>query len=83
MVIYFMIYHPNKSITKLNLYYEKFIGRVEEYEGKKYLMVDDYALDKVWDKIKRIDIKKLDSTKILANTGDKLPHAITLKMLWY
>ena len=41
-------------------------------KGKKYFMVDDYTLDKVLDKIKRIDIEKLDDTKILIETDDKL-----------
>ena len=33
----------------LNLYYDELIGKIEEYEGKKYLVVDDYTLDKVLD----------------------------------
>ena len=32
---------------------------------KKYLMVDDYAVHKVLDKIENIDIEKLDDTKIM------------------
>ena len=40
--------------------------KIEEHEGKKYLMVDDNILDKVLDKIKNIiGIEKLDDTKIL------------------
>ena len=31
----------------LNLYYDKLIGEIEEYEGKRQLMVDDYTLGKV------------------------------------
>ena len=54
------------------MFYDELIGKVEEYEGKKYFMVDDYTLDKVLDKIKRIDIEKLDDTKILTETDDKL-----------
>ena len=42
-------------------------------------MVDDYTLAKVLDKIKRISVEKLDNTRILLNTGDKLPDDITLK----
>ena len=28
------------------------MGKIEEHEGKKYLMVNDYMLNKVLDKIK-------------------------------
>ena len=52
MVVLFIRYHPDKSITMLNLYYHKLIGKTEENEGKK-LIVDDYTLDKVLDKIKK------------------------------
>ena len=42
-------------------------------------MVPCYMLEKVLDKIKEIiDIKKLDDTKILLKTDDKLPDYITL-----
>ena len=41
-------------------------------------MVDDYTLDKVLDKIKKISIKKLDDTKILIDTDDKLSEMILL-----
>ena len=39
-------------------------------------MVDDYILDKVLNKI-----KKLDDAKILVHTDDKLPDVITLKIV--
>ena len=43
-------------------------------------MVDDYIPDKVLDKIKeKIVIGKIDDTKILVETDDKLPDDITLK----
>ena len=43
-------------------------------------MVDDYMLDKAFDKIKEIiGIEKFDDTKILTDTDDKLPDGITLK----
>ena len=71
-MIYFNRYHLVKSIIILNLFYDELIGKVEEYEGKIYFMVDDYTLDKVLDKIKRIDIEKLDDTKVLIETDDKL-----------
>ena len=46
----------------------------------KYLMVNDYMLNKVLDKIKEtIDIVKFDDTKILIDTDDKLPDYITFK----
>ena len=42
--------------------------KTEEHKGKKYLMVNDYMLDKVLDKIKEtIDISKFDATKILTD----------------
>ena len=42
-------------------------------------MVDDYKLDKVLGRIKRIGIEKFDDNKIFINTDDKLPDGITLK----
>ena len=43
-------------------------------------MVDDYMRIKVLDKKEEIiDIEKLDYTKILIDTNDKLPDDITLK----
>ena len=43
-------------------------------------MVDDYVLDKVLDKIKEIiGIKKIDDTKVLIETDDKLPDENTFK----
>ena len=42
-------------------------------------MVDDYTLDKVLDKFKKIDIEKLDDIRILIDTDDKLPDYITFK----
>ena len=51
---------------------------------KKYLIVDDYMLDKVLDKIKKtIGIEKFHDTKILIDTDDKLPNNFSLKMFWY
>ena len=63
----------------LNLYYDELIGKTEEYEEKKYLMVDDYTLDKVLDKIKRISTEALEDAQILINANDKFPNDITLK----
>ena len=42
-------------------------------------MLDDYALNKVLDKIKRTEIGKLNDTNILIDTDDKLPDDITIK----
>ena len=53
MVIYFTIYDYGKLIRMLNLYYHDLVGKIEEYEGQKYLTINDNILDKVLDKIKR------------------------------
>ena len=68
LVIYFTRYHPDKSITMLNLYYDELVGNIEEDEGNKFLMVDDYTLDKALDTNNKIDIGKLDDNKILIDT---------------
>ena len=34
----------------LSLYYHELMGKIKEHEGKKYLMVKDYMLNKVVDK---------------------------------
>ena len=47
----------------LNLYYDKLIGKTEEYEGKRYVMINYYELDNALDKIKRMDIKRLRNTR--------------------
>ena len=40
------------------------MGKIGEHEGKKYLMVDDYVLDKVLDNIKEIIVsEKFDDSK--------------------
>ena len=64
----------------LNLHYYELVGKIEEYFGKKYLALDDNNLEKVLDKIKKlIGIEKIDNTKNLIETDDKLPNDITLK----
>ena len=67
MLIYFTSrYVHSKLIKKLSLCYHEFIGKIKEHEGKKYLIVNDYILDKVLDKIKEtIGIAKFDDTKVL------------------
>ena len=82
MVIYFSRYVNCKSIKMLSLYFYKLMERIEEHEEKKYLMVDEYVLNKVSDKITEIiSIEKCDETKILINGDDKLPDDVTLNNL--
>ena len=65
-----------------NLHYRELMGKIGERKGKKYLMVNDYMLDKVLDKIiETIGTAKFDDTKILIDSVDKLPDFINLKML--
>ena len=66
----------------LSLHYYELIGKIDEHEGEKYLVVDDYMLYKVLGKIKEIiGIEKFDDTNILIDKVDILPDNITLKML--
>ena len=56
------------------------MGKIEEHDRKKYLVVDDSMLNKVLYKIKEITgIGKFDDTKILIDAYDKLRDDITLK----
>ena len=78
LTIYFPRYFHSKSIKILSLRYHELMKKIKEYEGKKYLMVNDCKLDKVLDKIRKtIGIVKPDDT--LNETDDKLPDYITLK----
>ena len=64
----------------LRLHYHELVEKIKEHEGKKYLMVGVYMLDKVSDKIKEIiGIWKLDDTKISIDADDRLADNITLK----
>ena len=64
----------------LSLYYHELVGKIEEYEEKKYFMIDDNFLDKVLDKIEKIiDIKKFDDNYMLIEADDKLADDIALK----
>ena len=68
LVIYFTRYVHSKSIKVLSLLYHELMGgKIEEHEGKKYLIIDDYCmLDKVLNKIKEIiGIEKFDDTKLM------------------
>ena len=56
------------------------MGKTEEHEGKKYLIIDDHMIDKVLDKPKDlIGIEICHDTKIWINVDDKLSDDITLK----
>ena len=54
----------------LSLHYQKLLEKIEEHQ-KKCLVVDDYIINKVLDKIKGIiNIKKFDDTKISIDTSE-------------
>ena len=62
----------------LSLHYHELMRKTEEHKQKKYLMVNDYMPDKVLEKINEATgIVKIDDTKILIDTNDKLPDYIT------
>ena len=64
-----MLYDRGKSIRMLSLHYQKLLEKIEEHQ-KKYLVVDEYIINKVLDKIKGIiNIKKSDDTKISVDTS--------------
>ena len=66
LTIYFTRYDRGKSKRMLSLYYHELMGKINKHEGKKYLMVDNWILDKVLNKIKgTTSIEKFDDTKIL------------------
>ena len=54
------------------------MGKIEEHDGKNYLVFDDFMLDKLLFKAEDvIDIGKFEDTKIL--TDDNLLDDVTLK----
>ena len=80
-MIYFTAYVHSKSIEMLSLYYQELMGVNKEHEGKKYLMVNSYMVDKVLDRIKEIiGIVEFGNTKILLtktiNCQKMLPYRI-------
>ena len=80
MVIYFARYDREKSVGMLSLYYYESIGKIDEYEGIKYLTIDDNILYKVLGKINKIiNTGWFDDIKILIDTDDNLPDGITLE----
>ena len=52
LVIYFTIYFHSKTIKMLSPYYYELMEKVKEHE-EKYLVIDDYVLDKVWIRLKQ------------------------------
>ena len=64
----------------LSLHHYELTGEIKEHDGKKYLMVDDYMLNKVLENIKETEgTVKIDDTKILIDINDKLTDYIILK----
>ena len=56
------------------------MGNMKEDDGKKYLMVKDYVIDKVLDRTSKIiGIEKFDNIKILIDRDDILSSDITFK----
>ena len=47
------------------------MGKIDEHEGKKYLIIDDHMINEALDKIKKMDIEKFDDSKILIDMDDK------------
>ena len=79
LTIYFTRYVHSRSIQMLSLHYHELMGKVKKTE-KKYLIVNDYMLDKVLDKIKKATgIAQFDDNKILIDTDDNLRDFNTLK----
>ena len=66
----------------LSLYYHELMWKnfLKKDIEKKYLMVDDYVLDKVLDKIK--EIKKINDTMILKQMIN-CQMILLYKILWY
>ena len=65
-----LFYLISKSIRMLSLRYHELTGKIEELEGKKYLIVGDYMLNKALDdNIQEITgIEKFDNTMIFIDT---------------
>ena len=64
----------------LGLDYPALTAKTEENVGKKYLIVDDYMLNKALAKVKEIiGTEKFDDTKTLIDTDDNFPDNITFK----
>ena len=50
-MIYFTIYIHSKWIKRLSLCYHELMEKIEKHEGKQYLIVYDYMLDRILDTI--------------------------------
>ena len=62
----------------LRLHYHEIMERNGEWE--KYMMLNDFMLDEVLEKIRMIiSTEKFDETKILIGADNKLPDDVTLK----
>ena len=62
-----------------SLHYRELTREIKYHERDKYLMVDDYMVDKILERIKEItNIEEFDKTKILIDTDNKFPD----DMLW-
>ena len=80
-MIYFTRYVHSKSIKMISLQYHELMGKIEEYEGKEYLLVDDYMLGKVLDKVKNIiGIENFYDTQNLIATDGKLAYCKVKKV---
>ena len=56
----------NTNVESVLSWIDRKDWKIEKHKGEKYLMVDDFMLDKVLDKIKKIiGIEKSDDTKII------------------
>ena len=80
METYITRYVHKKSIRLLSLYSHELLEKIEEHEEKSFLIVDNYMLEKLLEKIKEIiGIDQFDDTKVLIETDVKLPDGITFK----
>ena len=79
-MLYFVRYVHSKSKKMLIPLFNGLIDKIEENKGKSCLIIDDYILDKVLDKLKKIiGTEKCDDTKILIDTNNKFLDHISLK----
>ena len=71
-VVDFTRYDCEKTITMFSLYYHKLMGKIKEHEGKNYLIVENYVLDKVLESTKNITGIE-NFLRFLIDTDDILP----------
>ena len=73
-MICFTRYVHGKSMKMSSLHYRELTREIKYHERDKYLMVDDYMVDKILERIKEItNIEEFDKTKILIDTNNKFP----------